>query len=194
MMNRSHGEPTLDVDRARRSAHGPGNQLGRALWGVVQATLFRLSPRPLHGWRRMLLRLFGARLGPGARVYPRARIWAPWNLTMAAGSTIGDDVEVYCVAPIAIGAGTTVSQFSNLCAATHDFEDPAFALVPRAIRIGSNCWIAADVFVGPGVTIGDGAVVGARSGVFGDLPPWVVAAGTPARPIRPRTMKPAREA
>lgn len=174
---------------ARTSAHSRGNQIARAVWGLVQATLFRLSPRPMHRWRNWLLRSFGADLHRTARVYPCARIWAPWNLTMAEFATIADHVEVYDVAPIAIGASTTVSQFSHLCAATHDFEQIDFPLVPKPIAIGSRCWVAAEAFVGPGVTIADGVVVGARSTVLGDLPAWTVCVGTPARPVRPRTLR-----
>ncbi|MFO0874004.1 MAG: hypothetical protein U0575_08550 [Phycisphaerales bacterium] len=178
-----------DLERARRSPHGRSNRAARALWGIVQATLFGCSPRPLHGWRNWLLRRFGATLHPTARVYPRARIWAPWNLTLDAYATIADHVEVYCVAPVRLGVGTTVSQFSHLCAATHDHEDPAFPLVPMPISVGSRCWIASDVFIGPGVTIGDGTVVGVRSTVLADLPAWSVCVGTPARPIRPRVLR-----
>ncbi len=173
----------------QESPLGAGNRLARFLWGIVYAILFRPSPRNFHRWRNALLRLFGAKLHPTARVYPRARCWAPWNLTMGAHSCIGDDVDVYCVAPISIGEHSTVSQYSYLCAPTHDHEDPAHRLVPKPITIGRNCWVAADVFVGPGVTIGDGTVVGARSSVFGDLPEWVVATGTPARPTGPREMR-----
>lgn len=174
---------------AQRSPHSRRQQLARALWGLVEATLFRLSPRPCHGWRRALLRLFGARLHPTARVYPRVRTWAPWNLTMAELATVADDVVIYSVAPISIGAATTVSQFGHLCAATHDHEDPTLPLVPRPIVIGSQCWLAAEVFVGPGVTIGTGTVVGARSAVLRDLPAWKVCVGTPARPVRDRRLR-----
>lgn len=172
----------------RRSPHGAGNRAARAAWGVVQTLLFRPSPRPLHRWRTMLLRLFGASLHPTARVYPRARCWAPWNLVMEEWACIADDVDVYSVGRITIGASSTVSQYSYLCTATHDHEDPAQPLVVRPITIGQRCWIAADVFVGPGVTIGDGAVVGVRSTVLKDVPPWVVAAGTPATPIGKRRL------
>ncbi len=89
---------------------------------------------------------FGAHLHPTARVYPRARCWAPWRLTMGEHACIGDDVDVYCVAPIRIGAHSTVSQYSYLCAATHDEELPDHPLIPRPITIGARCWIAADVF------------------------------------------------
>lgn len=59
-------------------------------------------------------------------------------------------------------------------------------LVTAPITIGEWAWITADVFVGPGVTIGDGTVVTARSSVFNDLPPWMVARGNPAVPIKAR--------
>ena len=174
----------------RQSPFSPGHRLGRALWGIAQATLFRLSPRPFHRWRNWLLRLFGARLHPTARVYGRARIWAPWNLVMEAYATLADDVDAYAANTITIGPHATVSQYSYLCAASHDFEDVAHPLVTAPIVIGGRCWIAADVFVGPGVTIGDGTVVGARSAVFCDLPPWSVAMGTPAKVVRQRRLGP----
>ncbi len=103
---------------------------------------------------------------------------------------IGNDVDIYCAAPITIGAYSTVSQYSYLCAATHDFEDIRHPVVAKPIVIGTRCWIAADVFVGPGVTIDNGTVVGARSAVFKDLPAWVVATGTPAKPVRDRAIGP----
>lgn len=144
--------------------------------------LYRTSPTPLHGWRRMLLRLFGARIEAHAHPYPRARIWAPWNLHMGAHSCLADDVDCYCVAPIKLGSHATVSQYSYLCSASHDYRDPAMPLVTAPIIIADEAWVAADVFVGPGVHIGEGAVVGARSTVIGDIPAWTFAAGTPAQP------------
>jgi len=172
------------------SPHSVGNRLARVLWGLVCLLLFRPSPRPLHRWRNLLLRAFGAGLHPTARVYPRARVWAPWNLRMGAHACIADDVDVYNVRPITIGESSTVSQYSYLCGATHDFEHAAHPLVPRPITIGRNVWIAADVFVAPGVTIADGVVVGARSTVLKDLPAWTVAGGYPARVIKPRAIRP----
>lgn len=173
----------------RRSPHRLSHRVRRLIWGCVYLLLFRPSPRNLHRWRNMLLRLCGASLHPTARVYPRARVWAPWNLTMHAGSCIADDVDCYCVASIEIGSDSTVSQYSYLCGATHDYEDSAHPLIPMPITIGRRCWIAADVFVGPGVNIGDGTVVYARSSVVKDLPEWVVARGTPAEPFKTRTLR-----
>jgi putative colanic acid biosynthesis acetyltransferase WcaF len=109
---------------------------------------------------------------------------------MCDHSCLSHFVDCYCVAPIKIGAHSTVSQYSYLCAATHDIERPDMPLVAAPITIGDGAWVAADVFVGPGVTIGDGAVVGARSSVFKDVPPWTVVVGTPAKVIKKRELKP----
>lgn len=133
----------------------------------------------------MLLRLFGAKLHASARVYPRAKVWAPWNLEMDALATVADDVDVYAVDRIVLGRRAIVSQYSFLCGAGHDFEDPRRPLVPEPIVIGAGTWIAADVYVAPGVTIGEHSVVGARSSVFSDLPGGMVCVGSPAKPVRP---------
>lgn len=167
--------------------HGKKNLILRVLWGAVQGTVFRWSPRPMHRWRAFLLRLFGADITMKSRVYPKARVWGPWNLTMGDFATIGNDVDCYCVDRITIGAHSTVSQYTYLCGATHDFEDINFPLYSKPITIGERAWVAADCFIAPGVTIGDGAVVGARSSVFGDLEPWSVNAGTPAKKLSERT-------
>jgi putative colanic acid biosynthesis acetyltransferase WcaF len=172
------------------SPHPIGNRVTRALWAIVYVLLFRPSPRFMHGWRNLLLRLFGAKLHPTARIYAKARIWLPANLIMHRNSCVSDDVDVYCVAPVTIGEYSTVSQYGYLCAASHDFEDVRHPLTTAPITIGRRCWLAADVFVAPGVTIADGAVVGARSSVFADLPAWTVCAGAPAKPIRPRAIGP----
>src|SRR2546421_12327695 len=139
------------------------SRLMRALWMLVWLLLFRPSPIPFHGWRRFLLRCFRARLAEGAHVYPSVRIWAPWNLTMGRHSGMGHYVDCYCVDDIELGDFAAVSQYSFLCTATHDYEDPAFALISGPIRIGERAWVAADVFVGPGVSLADGAVALARS-------------------------------
>ena len=183
------GLPSIDAHRVPPSSFGAKHKLGRAAWGLVWALLFRTSPRPLFAWRRWLLGLFGAKLDPRARVYPRAKVWAPWNLEMAAFATLADDVDVYCVDRVRLGERAIVSQYAYLCGASHDFEDDGRPLVPQPIEIGARAWIAADVFVGPGVTLGEGCVVGARSSVFGDLPAWHVCVGSPAKPLRPYTLR-----
>lgn len=172
----------------KKSVHSGANKIARLAWYCVWVLLFLPTPRPLHVWRRFLLRCFGAKLHSTSRIYPKAKIWAPWNLTMGECATISDNVDCYSVDQIMIGDHTTISQYSYLCAATHDYTHPRFPLVPKPIRIGSQCWIAADVFVAPGVQVGDGTVVGARSSVFADLPEWKVCVGNPARPVKQRVL------
>jgi len=165
------------------------NRVARAVWGVVWLLLYRPSPKLIPGWRCFLLRLFGAKIGRNAHPYPAARIWAPWNLEMGDGSCLANGVDCYCIAQVTIGANTTVSQYSYLCTASRDYTDPAMPLLVAPIVIGEGAWITADVFVGPGVTIGHGAVVTARSSVFSDIEPWTVARGNPAIAVKPRVMK-----
>lgn len=178
----------VDVSN-KPSPHSRSNRLLRAIWTAVCVILFRPSPKVLHAWRRFLLRCFGARLGTKVIVHPSARIWAPWNMIMGDYSTVGPFVDYYCAAPITIGSHTVISQYTVLCSARHDYEHPNFSLLCEPIKIGSQCWLAADVFVGSGVTIGEGTVVGARSTVLHNLPPWRLCVGTPAKAVRARVLK-----
>lgn len=150
------------------------------LWQVVQGTLFAWSPQPLYRWRRFLLRLFGARVGAGVLVRASARVTYPWKVVLGDNCWIGDHAELYSLGPIDIGASAVVSQKSYLCAGTHDTSDVTFPLVASAIRVEAEVWIAADCFIAPGVTIGAGAVIAARSTVLSDIPGGVIAAGIPA--------------
>jgi putative colanic acid biosynthesis acetyltransferase WcaF len=182
--------PEFDTARQGRLVSVPSpslaDKLRRLFWGIVQATLFRWSPIPLHGWRRMLLRLFGAHIGARARPYPDATIWAPWHLHMADDSCIGPRVICYSVTKIYLGRGVIISQGSHLCAASHDFRVEGFPLTIGAIHIAEDAWVAADAFVGPGVTIGARSVLGARGVAFRDIPPGKVAVGNPAKVVGER--------
>lgn len=159
----------------------------RILWALA-SPLFRFSPRPCFGWRRMLLRLFGAKVEPDAHVYPSARIYLPWNLVLGEESSIGEWVLVYNLGLVTIGDRATISHRAHLCAGTHDYRDPTLPLLRLPIEIGSQAWVCADAFVGPGRKIGEGAIVGAASVVVTDVPPWQIVAGNPARMIKNREM------
>lgn len=156
------------------------------LWWLAQATLFRLSPQIAYGWRRYLLRLFGARVGRSARIRPSAHVTYPWKVAIGDHAWIGDGATLYSLGEIHIGANAVISQNCYLCAASHDFTKPDFPIFARTITIEPEAWLAADVFVAPGITIGHGAVVGSRSSVFSDLPPLMLCYGSPARPVRSR--------
>ena len=156
------------------------------LWWLVQASLFRGSPQFAYGFRRWLLRLFGAQVGQGVVVRPSATITYPWKVSIGDYAWVGDDVVLYSLGEIEIGAHAVVSQSSYLCAADHDYTDPAFPIRSRRITIGPEVWVAADVFVAPGVTIGRAAVIGARSSVFADMPAGMVCFGYPCKPVKQR--------
>lgn len=162
------------------------SKAGRGIWGLVWLLLYRPSPRPLHAWRRFLLRCFGARIGRGAMPYPGAVVWAPWNLVMGEGAVMGDGVDCYSVALVEIGDHASVSQRAYLCAASRDIDDPEHPLMTAPIVIGRRGWVAAEAYVGPGVTIGEGGVVAARGVAVRDVPAWTVVAGNPARAVRAR--------
>jgi len=186
---RGHGKPAnVDVSKYANTFTFR-HKLARTTWGVVWLLLFRPSPRSCYGWRRFLLRCFGARIARGARVYPSARVWAPWNLEMAEYSCIGHFVDCYAVDKIRIGAHVTVSQYSYLCTASHDITDPQMKLITAPITVCREAWVCAGVFVGPGVTIGAGAVAGARAVVVKDVEPWAVVAGNPAKVVKQRELR-----
>ena len=166
------------------------NQVVRMLWTIVWGVFARPLPRSVgSGWKRFLLRLFGARIDATAIVYSSAKVYYPANLTMRAYACLASDVDCYNVAPVTIGANSTVSQGAYLCTASHDITDPLNPLVTKPIVIEDQAWVAAGAFVGMGVTIGQGAVVGARAAVFKDVEPWTVVGGNPAKFIKRREIK-----
>ncbi len=161
-------------------------RMKRLTWNICWVILYRLSPRPFHVWRTLLLRLFGAKMGPNCHFYPSSRVWAPWNLLCADQVTAGDGAEIYNPAPIRLGSHAILSQNSYLCSATHDFDDPAFPLLAYAMEIGPYAWVCARAAVAPGVNVGEGAVLGLASVATRDLEPWGVYAGSPAVKIKHR--------
>ena len=180
----------LDARESAPAEGGPSfsleNRLIRVLWTGVWLFGAAWTPRQFAPWRRFLLRSFGARMEPGSDVRGSARVWLPANLHMRERAVIGPGVNCYCMGVIEVGADALVSQRAHLCAGSHDFDSPQFQLVARAIHIGANAWIAAEAFVGPGTRMGEGAVLGARGVAFGELEPWTVYSGNPAKPIRKR--------
>ncbi len=184
----------LDAAQADSLHGGPSfslaNRVERAIFAVVWRLLGWIIPPPFGwGWRKFLLRLFGAQLGKGARVYPSARIWLPRNLVMKPWSSIGPGVQCYNQARISLGEGSIVSQRAFLCSGDHDHRDPAHQLVTRPIVIEAGAWVAAEAFVGPGVTIGKGAILGARGCAMKDIPAGTVWAGNPAVQVAERQVR-----
>lgn len=184
-----NGSPVFQrLDQTARLPYPVREYLKRRVWNVVQATVFRFSPTRAFWWRAMLLRWFGAKIGARTVIHPTVRIFHPWLLTVGQWTTLAPGVVVYNLGSIEIGDHTVISQDSWLCAGTHDYTRANLPLQRPPIRIGGGVWIAMQAFVGPGVTIGDNTVVGARAVVMKDLPAGVVVAGNPARVIKPRGM------
>lgn len=156
------------------------------LWWLVQSTLFAMSPQFMFGWRRFLLLLFGATIGEGVLIRPSVRVTYPWKVKIGDRVWIGDHAELYSLGEIDIGSDVVISQRSYLCAATHDHTSPSFDIIAKKIIIEDQSWIATDVFIAPGVTIGRGALIGARSNVFRDMPAGMICLGSPAMPVKPR--------
>ncbi|HHW4413307.1 colanic acid biosynthesis acetyltransferase WcaF [Citrobacter freundii] len=166
-----------------------GGAIKVQLWWAVQSTLFRLSPQVMYHWRVFLLRLFGAKIGKNVVIRPSVKITYPWKLTLGDYAWVGDDAVLYTLGTITIGANAVISQKSYLCTGSHDYASPHFDINATPIVIGEKCWLATDVFVAPGVTIGAGTVVGARSSVFKSLPANAVCRGNPAVVTRERVEK-----
>jgi len=181
-------EGHLYQDSGYYNRHSLRNKLGRMLWAVVYGLLFRLGVRWFgNTWRRKLLCLFGAEVGAGS-MHPSVKVWAPWNLKIGAGCAISAAVDCYCVAPITVGGHVTLSREVFLCTASHDITSPHMELVTAPIVIGDNAWVCARAFIGPGVTIGEGAVVAACAVVTKDVEPWTVVWGNPAQFIKRREL------
>jgi putative colanic acid biosynthesis acetyltransferase WcaF len=157
-------------------------QFGRLAWAIA-GPLFRLSPRIFWGWRRLLLRMFGADIGKDAHIYPTVTIAIPWNLKVGAQATIGDRAIIYDLGTVLVGDGATISQGAHLCAGSHDYRRADLPLLKQPIRIEAGAWVCADAFVGPGVTIGEYAIVGARAVAMRDVAPWMIVSGNPAKAI-----------
>jgi putative colanic acid biosynthesis acetyltransferase WcaF len=161
----------------------------RGAWALGRVA-FALTPGPLYGARALLLRAFGARVGRHVRVARTAEIRFPWNFAIGDWSSVGERARIYNLGQVTIGRQATVSQYAHLCAGTHDVTDPAMRLLKPPIAIGDQAWICADAFVGPGVTVGEGAVVGARAVAVKDVAPWTVVAGNPAQVVKERRLLP----
>lgn len=164
-----------------------GNRARRALWNAAWLLLFRPSPRPLHAWRSALLRLFGARIGDGVHVYPGVRIWAPWNLSIGRESGVADGATLYSMDRISIGERCVVSQGAHLCCGSHDIDSPNFRLTTAPIALEDHVWVCAEAFLGPGIRVAQGCVIGARAVLMKSATePWTVWVGNPGQARRKR--------
>lgn len=179
-------ESDIWVRAPQGSQFSTRTRLKVGLWWLVQAVLFRPSLHHMHGWRRFLLRLFGAKMGQGSGVHASVKIWYPGNLAIGANSGIGFDTIIYNLGQVTIGDRVSVAHRTHLNTGSHDINDADFGLVTKPIAIASGAFIGTDTYIGPGVEIGEMAVIGARSVVTRSMPAGMVCYGHPCRPIKPR--------
>lgn len=171
----------------RQPSFSLSNRVMRLVWNIVYCLLFKLSPRPFHSWRALLLKVFGARLGENCHVYPGVNVWAPWNLILGNHVGIADGVTLYNMDKIEIGDYSVISQGAHLCGGTHDYNSKNFQLLAKPITVGRHVWVCAEVFIHPGVSVSDGVVIGARSVVTKSIQnKWKVFAGNPCREVADR--------
>jgi putative colanic acid biosynthesis acetyltransferase WcaF len=164
----------------------------KALWSICWILLYRPSPRRMRGFRNWLVNAFGGRVDPTANLYPTSKIRHPWIFSCGRHSCVGDQAEIYNLGPVHIGDHSVISQHAYVCAGSHDYQQPNLPLTRPEVRIGSGVWVCAKAFVGPGVTIGDNALVAAASVVTKDVPAGMIVGGNPAKVLKPRAMDPAR--
>lgn len=166
------------------------NKLYRIIWNLTYWLMFRPFSLPFFRiWRIFILNIFGANVNYSSLVHASTKIWAPYNLEMEKHACLGKEVDCYNQGKITIKANAVVSQKSYLCASSHDISDKRHPLITAPIIIEDQAWVAADTFIGPGVTIGQGAVVGARASVFKNVAPWTVVGGNPAKFIKKRKFR-----
>lgn len=158
------------------------------LWKIVNMTLYRYSPFFCRGWRRFLLRVFGAKIGALVSPSRLAVIDHPWNIQMDELSSVGPNSWIYALDQIKIGEKTCIGEGVKILTGSHSVSNPNFDLKTAPVSIGACCWIATSATVLPGMTVGEGAVVGACAVVTKDVEPWTVVAGNPARFIKKREL------
>jgi len=174
----------IDAEAHRRNLnYTPEIKRKRVLWGMMKV-MFHCSPRPFYRWRNALLRRFGAKVDRTVRLYPSVEVFYPWNVQFDAWVTLAWNVKIYSLGKIHLAERVMISQGAHLCAGTHDFRKPNYPLLTPPISIGAGTWICAEAFIGPGVTVGEGAIIASRAVVVKDVPASSIAGGNPARVIK----------
>jgi putative colanic acid biosynthesis acetyltransferase WcaF len=164
-------------------------KLLRIAWATAEMTLFRCSFHTMNSWRVFLLRCFGAKIGRQCKIRRTVRVYYPWNLEMGDMCIVGDDVRLYDLGKITIGTEAMISQEAYLCAGTHDHTDLALPLLTPPVTVGPQAWVCARAFIGPGVTVGEGAIVAACGVAVKDVPAWAIVGGNPAKFIGKRELR-----
>lgn len=164
------------------------NSITIILWWFIQSTLFRCSLHNMYLYRAYILKLFGCKVGKGVKIRASAKFYYPWKISINDYSWIGDRAILYSLDNIQIGSNCVISQYAHLCTGSHEIESESFKLITKPIIVEDSVWVAADAFIGQGVTLREGSVIAARSSVYKDSEPWMVYMGNPAKPVKRREL------
>jgi putative colanic acid biosynthesis acetyltransferase WcaF len=178
-----------DLSRFENSSYDPGPWIIRAIWFLVGLPLTRNSLLPFSAFRRVILRIFGAKIGRGVVIKPGFRVKYPWFLKVGNHSWLGEDVWIDNLSMVTIGNHVCISQGAYLCTGNHDWSHPSFRLFVRPIEVHDGAWVSARASLAPGTVVGEGAVVGFGAVARGNVPPYEIHAGNPARFVRRRTTR-----
>jgi putative colanic acid biosynthesis acetyltransferase WcaF len=178
----------IDLVSSERFPYPWKDYILRAVWRLIWLTVWRVCWHRIYFLRPFILKCFGAKVSFKSMFFGSTWIEFPWKFTCSEYSAIGPRVHIYNLGHISIGDNTVISQDAYLCAGTHKYSDPKMPLLKETIDIGASVWICAGAFIGPGVTVGEGAIVGARGVAMNDVPSWTIVAGNPARTIKKRKM------
>ena len=161
-------------------------KIKRLMWELVKP-IFYHSPRPLFGFRNALLRMCGAKIGTQVHIYPHVNVKLPWNLNIGDNVGIGEDTWLYSWGMITIERNAIISHRCQLCSGSHNCFDKEFPVVLSPIIVKESAWICTQVFIGPGVKVGEYAVVSSGAVLMKNAKPWGIYMGNPASRIGMRT-------
>ncbi len=150
------------------------------------SALFVASWVPGSRHRRLILQLFGAKVGSRVAIKPGVRVKFPWKLTIGSDTWIGENVWIDNLDRVDIGDNCCLSQGAYLCTGSHDWCSPAFDLITKPIKVANCAWVAARATLAPGTVVGEGAVVAMGSMASGALEPWSIYQGNPAKIVKDR--------
>ena len=164
-------------------------KIRRGIWQYLVKPCYRLIPGKRSCLRIAILRAMGAQIGKNCLIQQRVDILIPWNLTLSDCVVLAHDVRILNFTTVQIDSMTVISQYAHLCTGTHDTTHPHFPLVFNPIKISAESWVASGAFIGPGVTLGRGCVIGANSAVTKDMPEWAICAGNPCQRLKDRKIR-----
>lgn len=180
----------MRLDSYTVGTYSPGAPYWKqVLWYFVGSPLVESYLLPFSAFKVWTLRRFGAQIGQNVRIKPGVRVKFPWRLSIADHVWLGENTWIDNLALVTIESHVCLSQGVYLCTGNHDWNHPDFKLMTAPIHIQESSWIAAKAVIGPGVTVGRGAVLTLGSVTAHSLEEMTIYAGNPAQAVKKRKMQ-----